>query len=643
MKRILLASFLIPLIFPLICFSQTKEDMVCLDCHGDRTLKTQRNGKDVSLFVNGKSFAGSVHKDISCVGCHDDVNPENLPHNEKLKKVDCANCHEKPAEHYNRSLHGQAVRKGMNLAPNCATCHSKHEILSSKNTKSKTYVMNIPSLCGSCHKEGTPVSKLIVTSQKNILENYSESIHGDGLFKRGLTVTAVCTSCHTSHDILPHNNPASTINRNAIAKTCMQCHTQIESVHQKVINGQLWEKQPNKIPVCIECHQPHKVRRVFYEDSLPDESCMKCHSNRDLYKTVDGKRVSLFVDFNHFKGSAHTNQSCIKCHVNVNPTKNPVCKNSGKVDCSICHQQQVEDYKISIHGKMHFEGNNIAPYCTDCHTSHNIQSKKVQTSPTFARNVPELCGKCHREGKNVATAIDESKKGIITTYKESIHGKGLLQSGLLVTATCVDCHSSHKELPFKDPNSTVNPKNISATCAKCHLGVYEKFKKSVHSPDITKTDKRLPGCNDCHLSHEINRVDLKDFRQSIVQQCGQCHEDVTSSYFETFHGKVTNLGSVGAAKCYDCHGSHEILPSSDINSTLSRKNIIETCRQCHPNSNHKFVGYLSHATHHDQDKYPFLYFTYLFMVILLVSTFSFFGLHTLLWFLRLMKDKIKKK
>ncbi len=573
------------------------------------------------------------------------MNPNDLPHAEKLKKVVCANCHDKIAEQYNRSLHGVARAKGVTLAPTCVTCHSEHEILSPKNPKSKTFVMNIPGLCGSCHKEGTQVSKILTstTTQTSIYENYSESIHGDGLYKRGLTVTAVCTSCHTAHDILPHTNPESTINRNNVSKTCMKCHTQIESVHQKIINGQLWEKQPNKIPVCIECHQPHKVRRVFYEDSLPNEMCMKCHSNKNLTKVENGKTVSLYVDIEHFKNSVHQNNSCVKCHTNVNPQSNPVCKNSGKVDCSICHQAQVEDYKVSIHGQKHFSGDKNAPYCTDCHTSHNVQSKNSQTSPTFSRNVPELCGNCHREGKNIATALDESHKGIVANYKESIHGKGLLQSGLLVTATCVDCHSSHKELPKNDPNSTVNPKNIGKTCAKCHLGVYEAFRKSIHSPEIAKTDKRLPVCNDCHFSHEINRVDLQDFRQSIVQQCGQCHQDVTETYFETFHGKVTKLGNTGAAKCFDCHGSHNILPASDINSTLNRKNIIQTCQKCHPNSNRKFVGYLTHATHHDRAKYPFLFFTYTFMVILLIGTFSFFGLHTLFWFIRLMKDKIKNK
>ncbi|PKL81384.1 MAG: hypothetical protein CVV24_15515, partial [Ignavibacteriae bacterium HGW-Ignavibacteriae-3] len=385
------------------------------------------------MYVNGKTFAGSVHSQISCIGCHSDVDPENLPHEEKLSKVACANCHEDPVAHFDRSLHALALKKGMVLAPTCASCHTKHEILSSKNSRSKTYVMNIPALCGECHKEGTPVSGLVNPDEKTVISDYSESIHGEGLFKRGLIVTAVCTSCHTSHDILPHTNRESTINRNNISKTCTKCHIQIEQVHVKVIRGSLWEKEPHKIPSCIDCHAPHKIRKVFYDDSFPDNKCIKCHSQKDITKVENGKIKSLYIDFDKFRNSSHKVNSCIKCHTNISNSKNPVCLNSGKVDCSICHSIQVEDYNISLHGQKHFAGDKTAPYCSDCHTPHYTQGKKDISSPTFARNVPELCGKCHREGKNIATSIDESKLGIVVNYRESIHGKGLLQSGLMVT------------------------------------------------------------------------------------------------------------------------------------------------------------------------------------------------------------------
>lgn len=740
-------------IFPLLSFlflfficvnAQTEE---CLICHSDNSLTYERDGKKVSLFVDEDNFAESMHAGMECTDCHEDFDPEDLPHREGegIYRVECSNCHdtesfessihhakdvecsdchtsheiqpsskladmgpafcvtchknsaikgyvqsvhyekylagdispacidchgssahdiqsaqrseqdlhalcstchEEAVENYEKSLHGQALTHGKFLAPNCVTCHNSHKIMDSKNTESNTYKMNIPGLCGQCHKDGTRVSELQGIDQRHILENYSESIHGDGLFKRGLIVTAVCTDCHFSHNILPHENPQSSINRKNIANTCTQCHAQIEAVHIKVIEGELWEKEPHKIPACIDCHQPHKVRRVVYEERYTDQLCVSCHQRDDIYKIdEEGNRISLYVDVEKFENSAHGDNSCVKCHTNVSVSNDPVCINSGPVDCSICHAEVVTDYEISTHGTLHSKGDINAPYCTDCHGTHDMMEKEKLDSPIFSKNIPNLCAKCHRAGEEVAKLVehDTGEQNIVSNYTMSIHGKGLLQSGLMVTATCVDCHTSHRELPASNPQSTVNPNNIAETCANCHLGIFEIFKNSIHSPTVSDTDKKLPGCADCHQSHSIARVDVDNFRQNIIDQCGKCHEDVTDTYFDTFHGKVSKLGSVKTAKCSDCHGSHNILPPYNPKSTLSRENIVETCKSCHPNSNKKFVGYLTHATHHDKDKYPFLYYTFWFMTILLVGTFTFFGLHTLLWLPRALSEKRKHK
>ncbi len=638
-----------------------KKNVACYDCHTKHAIQPadqfEKNRVALCLSCHTqkkvKGYAQSIHYQLlldekpgpECIDCHggNGHTVERAQFSEENLHKLCANCHEGVVKNYESSLHGQALAHGKYLAPNCITCHSSHTILSHTDPKSKTYVMNIPSLCGQCHKEGTTVSQLNSINEHNILENYKQSIHGDGLFRRGLIVTAVCSSCHTTHKILPHENPESSINKNNIAKTCMQCHAQIETVHQKVINGVLWEKEPNKIPACIECHQPHEVRRVFYEDSLSDDLCMDCHSNKDLKMTKDGKEISLFVDYKELKHSIHKNNSCIKCHTNVFIDNDPVCIGSRKVDCSICHADEVNDYNTSVHGKLFNKGDHVAPYCTDCHGSHNIMEHTDNDSPTFCKKIPDLCGECHKEGAPAEVRYSGVEHNIFKNYEMSIHGKGLLKSGLLVTATCTDCHTSHRELPISDPNSSVNPENIPKTCAKCHLGIYEVFEKSVHSPYVTKTDKKLPVCNDCHMSHTIERVEYADFRQQIIGQCGKCHEDVTETYFETFHGKVTKLGSEKTAKCSDCHGSHDILPPDMPGSKLSHNNIIKTCQNCHPNSNRKFVGYLTHATHHDKEKYPFLYYTFWFMTILLIGTFSFFGLHTLFWLPRALAEKRKAK
>ena len=148
---------------------------------------------------------------------------------------------------------------------------------------------------------------------------------------------------------------------------------------------------------------------------------------------------------------------------------------------------------------------------------------------------------------------------------------------------------------------------------------------------MTHTTKPLPVCSDCHSAHTIKRTDLSDFRLHIMDQCGRCHEAITKTYFETYHGKVSKLGYVKTAKCYDCHGAHDIRSVNDPASRLSRANVVKTCGQCHPGSNRRFAGYLTHATHHDPKKYPFLFLTFWGMTSLLMGTLVVAGVHTAAW------------
>ena len=640
MKKEFIFFFFLALLLPTLSFSV--DDETCLDCHSDPTLTMERDAKVISLFVKQAAYFKSVHGEIGCVSCHEDADVEDFPHDSPLQKVQCQNCHDEEAEFYDTSLHGQAFQRNDPYAPTCVTCHGSHNILPPTDENSSTYVMKIPIMCGRCHKEGTKMVQVHDIPETDIIQNYSMSIHGEGLFKRGLTVTAVCTNCHTPHNILPHTDPRSSINRNNIAATCMQCHAQIEEVHTKVIRGELWEKKPQVIPACIDCHSPHKIRRVFYIDTMTDEYCMKCHSRHNIIRQTADGIDSLFVDIKELRNSAHANNiECIKCHVNVSNLKDPVCKNSGPVDCSICHAERVLNYQNSIHGMLLAQGDPNAPDCHECHDAHSIKRSNDLNSMTFAKNIPQLCGRCHREGEKAAVRYKGDEKEIVTHYSMSIHGKGLLESGLLVTAVCTNCHTAHQTLPSSDPQSMVHPQNIGKTCAQCHLGIYEDFKSSIHSPLISKTDKKLPTCHDCHNAHRVERIDDNSFRQQILAECGTCHKEETERYFDTYHGKVSLLGSGKTAKCSDCHGAHNVLPPEYPKSMLSRQNVVETCKKCHSNSNRKFTGYLTHATHHNRIKYPFLFYTFWAMTALLIGTFAFFGIHTLIWLPRSFRQRLK--
>ena len=618
----------------------TNED--CQMCHGDPDLTTQRQGRTVSLFVDYKVFESSVHKDVECVNCHYDADVEDFPHPEKLEKVNCGNCHDDASEAFYNGIHGTALKRGAPYAPTCKECHGVHDILPRTNPKSRTYKMNIPVLCGKCHREGAPVARVYNIPEKDILTNYSQSIHGTGLFKQGLIVTATCNDCHGNHLVLPHTDARSTISVGKIALTCEKCHAQIEQVHQKVIKGELWEKEPGAIPACTDCHQPHRVKKENLVIRTSDRECLKCHEKQDVHKTVNGETISLVVDKEQIQNSVHRNIACVKCHSDITPQHSRPCDTVGRVDCSKCHAQIAEDYFVSNHGNAFFEKNPNAPYCTDCHGKHYVLSHLDERDRTYRTNIPNLCGDCHAR----LSKIDTLKTLFGTAhvdYSTSVHGEGLIQKGLLPSAVCTDCHTSHYILDSNKPQSTVNHKNLAATCATCHKGIFDQYVNSIHSPTISKTNEKLPNCEDCHSAHKIKHHDQDQFMTEVTHQCGSCHKQLAETYTETMHGKAYTLGFLDAAKCSDCHGAHDIQQVDNPNSHVGFNNIVKTCQKCHPDANRRFTGYLSHATHHDRAKYPILHFTFWAMTSLLIGVFSFFGLHTLLWLPRSYRQLLKKR
>lgn len=604
---------------------------LCARCHKSAV-------REVAASPHGRDIAGAPA--VSCVDCHTGHGMVP-PTTEQQQVAVCGRCHEDQARDHAISLHGRAAAAGDRLAPSCITCHGGHAIKASSDPTARTATMNIPQLCGTCHHEGTEVSITHDIPQDRIFENYSQSIHGEGLFKKGLTVTAVCTSCHTSHRILEHTDPRSSISRENVAATCTACHSRIEEVHVKIIDGKLWEAKPHQIPSCVECHQPHKIRREpLSRMGAANRDCMRCHSDPDLIMETEGDPISLYVDEAAYARSTHAGVACAQCHTEVNPSLERSCATiTSKVDCSTCHAEVVQRYTTGVHGELAAAGDEDAPTCLDCHSKHATEDQRLPTSPTYPRNVPDLCAKCHRQGEAAAKRMSAGSINIVESYVMSIHGKGLVESGLVVSATCTDCHTAHHPHSAEHPDSSVNKSNIAATCGACHHGIEETFRESVHWPDDPESAERLPTCEDCHTSHTISRTDAEGFRFMMMDQCGRCHEEQASTFFDTYHGKVSRLGSEGAAKCYDCHGTHNILPSDDPQSTLSRRHVVETCGQCHPRAHLQFAGYLSHATHHDKDKYPYLFYSFWFMTALLVGTMTFAILHTGAWLWRLLRTR----
>ncbi|UCH85091.1 MAG: cytochrome c3 family protein [Candidatus Latescibacterota bacterium] len=621
---------------------QAVDNETCLDCHSDPDLTKRSKGQTISLFVVESLFNASAHGDLACVDCHEDADVEDFPHEESLQGVYCGTCHDDAQLDFDSSIHGQALARKAPYAPSCSDCHGIHHILSPKDANSIAHKMKVPYLCGRCHREGAPVARTYDIHEHNIVENYSQSIHGEGLFEKGLVVTASCSDCHNSHMILPHTNPRASISPRNIAATCMQCHTRIEDVHEKVIRGELWEEAPGAIPACTDCHLPHKARKETIALTISDRDCMECHEKNDVIKIVDGDTLALTVHKRQLDLSVHKNIPCVKCHSDIDPRIHRPCEPSGRVDCSNCHAKISEDYFASGHGTAFLSKSPEAPYCTTCHGDHGVKDHTDEESLTFRANVPPLCGDCHREEGQAPRSTELTQVTAYADYSTSVHGRGLTEKGLLPSAICIDCHSPHLVLKHADPRSSIHDDNIASTCGTCHRGIYKQYIKSVHF-SAENGQFQLPNCANCHSSHTIGHVETDAFMAEVTQQCGSCHTDLSETYLETMHGKAYRLGYLKSAKCSDCHGAHEVLAVNDPNSSVGFHNIVDTCKQCHEDANMRFTGYLTHATHHDPVKYPILYYTYWAMTLLLLGVFTFFGLHTLMWLPRSFRQLSERR
>jgi ribosomal protein S27AE len=237
------------------------------------------------------------------------------------------------------------------------------------------------------------------------------------------------------------------------------------------------------------------------------------------------------------------------------------------------------------------------------------------------------CGKCHSEQA--------------TEFLDSIHFRSI-RRGDVFAPGCKDCHGKHDVRSHEDPLSRSAKANVPNLCGTCHEGIKAEYQMSYHGQLLAQGDGRAPGCQDCHYSHRITQAEGRLHRLAQANRCGSCHKEYYRTFRDTFHGKLTSLGELTGAKCHDCHSAHSIFPERDIRSTVHRQNLLHTCRRCHTDAPENFISYIPHADIHDPGR-PLLYYANLFMVGILVLTFGFFGLHSLLWLQRLTVEWIFRK
>jgi len=307
----------------------------CLTCHADEV--DRADGRKIPPV--GAVFAESVHGQAgaACVDCHADLAKSELPHAEKLARVDCSPCHGEEAEKFGKSVHAAARRKSPDSkAAVCASCHGTHDILPSTDPKSRTNHFNVPATCLACHGN-LAVFSAVAPPGWGEPNRFGDSIHGAALSKAGLSVAPNCATCHGAHEILSPSDPAARTSRAKVPATCGSCHAKILTEFDVGVHAEAARKGNPRAPVCIDCHSAHEVKSP---------------------------------------GTPAWKVGVIK-------------------ECGTCHAELIETYRDTYHGQVTELGFTRVATCADCHGAHAIRAPTDPASTVSPQRILETCRKCH--------------------------------------------------------------------------------------------------------------------------------------------------------------------------------------------------------------------------------------------------------
>ena len=291
-----------------------------------------------------------------------------------------------------------------------------------------------------------------------------------------------------------------------------------------------------------------------------------------------------------------------------------------KIECTGCHADVVDNQT------PHKKTGAPKPDCVQCH--QGLWDEAAKQGQAAAK-------------PGLRLVVDQAER-----YKLSVHSRPNADDPTHANASCSGCHDSHAFVvpPAEGPGRVAFRLGIPATCGACHEDELDEYTGSIHGQTVIgKHDSKGAICADCHNPHGVDRTNADVAKLSIVRACANCHKENGASYFDTYHGQINRLGYTHTAKCFNCHGSHEIRAVADPESKVHPNNRLETCHQCHKKVTAGFASFQPHGNAHDFKRYPQIWIATRFMAGLLIGTFAFFWIHLLLWLYREVRERQQGK
>ncbi len=272
----------------------------CLSCHEGKRQKIEVSGRDDEKrtlgHIDARKFGKSVHADMQCVACHTDITDNQAKHkkNPAAQAPNCISCHEslwaaaqkagqaqekerlglvvKNIEDYKNSFHARPDEDNPDKAKaTCEECHSSHDFnVPPKGSERRTaWHKEIPDTCGAkCHEDQ--------------LESYAASVHGEEVLDKNNMKGAVCTDCHSAHQVI---NTSSEKFKLGNVNTCGDCHKEQLASYTDTYHGQVNRLGGAYTAKCADCHDSHGIRaaddpksKVHPKNRM--KTCMKCHNDK---------------------------------------------------------------------------------------------------------------------------------------------------------------------------------------------------------------------------------------------------------------------------------------------------------------------------------------------------------------------------
>ncbi|HET7204801.1 MAG TPA: cytochrome c3 family protein [Steroidobacteraceae bacterium] len=382
------------------------------------------------------------------------------------------------------------------------------------------------------------------------------------------------------------------------------------------------------LALCFALGSPAWAEEPASAETIPNEKCFRCHDDPEA-ENDEGASVAILAS--QFGAGAHKRLDCVTCHTDALTIKHPR-NDLGPVSfdaCVECHEEEIGPFHESVHAK---ERGDKPSSCQGCHGNvHTTPRSRDPLAPMSDVNQVRNCGSCH--------------ENMMEGYLSSVHARSLFVSGLTEAApACSDCHGSHDIQRAEAPGARTSFAKSPETCGECHKGILKEWDESAHGALWRDGRTTGPVCSTCHEAHAVQDPTTVAMRQHMPSDCGNCHADLYKTFHDSFHGKATGVGHESAAMCSDCHTPHHNLPASDPRSSIHQDNLAATCgaSNCHEGKvNASFLTFMPHSDPMDADQNPWVHYIYLFMTLLLLGVFGFFGVHAALWLQRTLVGRLR--